>query len=56
MKHKLEDCKTKLRAIHRLAEQIKMGMKTDTVEEHVIVMLAEQIQQDTTLLAQEEDS
>jgi len=55
MKHKLKDCKIKLRAIHRLAEQIKKGMKTDSVEEHVIVMLAEQIQQDTLLLEQEEE-
>jgi len=54
MKHKIEDCKTKLRAIHLLAEQIKMGIKAETVEEHVIVMLAEQIQQDTLLLEQED--
>ena len=55
MKHKIEDCRIKLKAIHNLAEQIKMGVKAETVEEHVIVMLAEQIQQDTLLLEQEEE-
>ena len=54
MKHSTEDYKTKLRAIHLLAEKIKEGMKTDTVEPHVIIMLAEQIQQDALLLEEEE--
>jgi len=54
MKHKVEDCKVKLRAIHKLASQIKAGMKVDDIESHVIVMLAEQIQYHTELLVQEE--
>jgi len=54
MKHKLKDCKTKLRAIHKLAGQIKAGMRTDDIESHVIVMLAEQIQYDAELLVQED--
>ena len=56
MKHKLEDCKVKLRSIWSLAQQIKVGVKTNDVESHVIVMLAEMIQQDTHLLAQESES
>jgi hypothetical protein len=53
MKHNSEDCKIKLNAIWSLAQQIKLGVKED-VEPHVLVMLAELIQQDTTLLEQEE--
>ena len=56
MKHKIEDCKIKLKAIHYLAEQIKLGIKAETVEAHVIVMLADQIQQDASLLEQESES
>jgi hypothetical protein len=55
MKHSIEDCKIKLRAIWSLAQQIKLGVRED-VDEHVIVMLAEQIQQDTELLEGEDDS
>jgi len=55
MKHKLEDCKVKLRSIWSLAQQIKVGIKTNDVESHVIVMLAEMIQQDAQLLEQEEE-
>lgn len=56
MKHSMQQCKTKLRAIYRLAEQIKSGIKEETVEEQVIVMLAEQIQQDSLLLEKESES
>jgi len=56
MKHNIEDCKIKLRAIWSLAQQIKVGVKNDDVESHVIVMLTEQIQQDTELLEGEDDS
>ncbi len=52
MKHNIEDCKIKLRAIWSLAQQIKLGVREDVV----IVMLAEQIQQDTELLEGEDDS
>jgi len=55
MKHNIEDCKIKLRAIWSLAQQIKLGVQED-VDEKVIVMLAEQIQQDTNLLEGESES
>ena len=42
MKHNIEDCK------------IKLGVRED-VDEQVIVMLAEQIQQDTELLEGEDE-
>ena len=55
MKHTFEECAIKLKAIHSLAGQIKAGMKADTIENHVIIMLAEEIQYDVELLSQEEE-
>ncbi len=54
MKHTFEECEIKLKAIHSLAGQIKAGMKADTIESHVIIMLAEEIQYDAELLRQED--
>jgi len=54
VKHNIKECRVKLRAIHKIAGQIKAGMTDDTIEKSLIIMLAEQIQQDTSLLEREE--
>lgn len=53
MKHKIEDCRIKLKAIHRIAQIIIDGV--GELDEVVIITLAQQIQQDTLLLEQEEE-
>jgi len=54
MKHKIEDCRIKLRAIHKIAQIIIDG--AGELDEIVIVTLAEQIQQDSILLEKESES
>jgi hypothetical protein len=53
MKHNIEDCKIKLRAIWSLAQQIKLG--AGELDDSAIRILAELIQQDTKLLEAEDD-
>jgi hypothetical protein len=53
MKHKFEECKIKLRAIHRTAKLIKEG--AGELDDIVIATLAEQIQQDAILLESEDE-
>jgi len=53
MKHKIQDCKVKLKAIHKIAQIIIDG--AGELDEIVIKTLAEQIQQDTKLLENEDE-
>jgi hypothetical protein len=54
MKHNIEDCKIKLRAIHKIAQIIIDG--AGELDDIVVITLAQQIQQDTELLSREDDS
>lgn len=53
MKHNIEECKTKLKAINRVAKIISDGI--GELDDIVIKTLAEQIQQDASLLEQESE-